>query len=101
LDLFDFTSYSEGSIKARCKGSGLLLPATQEPEIRRILVQGKPREKVTETPISTYILDVTVPCCLERGGVGRRTAAHVDPRQKLETLSKKTKKKQKKDWGYA
>jgi hypothetical protein len=29
------------------------IPATQEVEIRRIMVQGQPRQKIVETPIST------------------------------------------------
>jgi hypothetical protein len=30
-----------------------VIPATQEVEIRRTVVQGQPREKVSETPTST------------------------------------------------
>jgi hypothetical protein len=41
----------------------LVIPAIYEAEMRRIMVQGQPGQKVSKTPISTYKMGIVVHIC--------------------------------------
>jgi hypothetical protein len=63
--------------------------ATWEAEIRRIVIQGQPRQKVSETPSLQKMLNVVVHTChpIYAGSINQRIKAHTGPGIKVRPLS--------------